>query len=355
MLKGLRKRPSYDELINEIDAPFITQYPNRKASEVENSVYMSQLRAGFEEVIEQNNRVLKEKTKEVLLQEAASSSNLSHKDLSIQESAHPPSVVSDHDVQAEDVIETVVRHGQSGVTSVISPPIHIPAKVLQQLSRPGPRGVTHTISPTFHIPAVRPDVNMSSSSSSTKRKDVDEDIEQEMIHELQIEQIQHDTRLHQVLLQLRGEIPDNALDDIMRESTKQGTKRESNSDSEPEEGKPKRKAKATPKKASRPNPDEEPEEGKPTRKARTTRNKASRPNPEADNEPDRTTKRQKKPKAPVKTETIKKDKVIKEKFKHDTDKIVYDTFDEWKKTNRGFLFDQIYKRPGIKNTQYNPK
>ena len=63
MLKGLRKRPSYDELINEIDKPFITEYPNRKASEIENGMYMSQLRSGFEEVIEQNNRLLKEKPK----------------------------------------------------------------------------------------------------------------------------------------------------------------------------------------------------------------------------------------------------------------------------------------------------
>jgi hypothetical protein len=81
MLRGLRKRETYDELINELGDDPIKKYPDRRASQIENSNYMSQLALGFQEVIEQNDRVLKEKTKELLLQEAAGSSNVSHKHL----------------------------------------------------------------------------------------------------------------------------------------------------------------------------------------------------------------------------------------------------------------------------------
>jgi hypothetical protein len=315
MLKVLRKRPSYDELINEIDQPFITAYPNRKASEIENSVYMSQLRAGFEEVIEQNNRVLKEKTKDIILQEAASSSSLSHKHLSIQKSSHSPSIVSDYQV----------IQGDRGIASTISPVLHYKPErddaLLQQI--------------------LRPDIYMSSSSSSTKRKpemyniagpDMDDEIEQqrqEVIDEHEMQMMHDDAKLHQLLLAVRDDTQNTPIHEIvMHQHDKQGTKRDTNS--ETEEIKPKRKAKAAPK-------------------------KASRPNPEADNEPERTNKRQRKPreqKEPIKKE-VKKDKVTK--IKHDTDFVIKNTFDEWKKTNKGFLFDQIYKRPQIKKTEYNTK
>ena len=42
---------------------------------------MSQLALGFQEVIEQNNRMMKEKTKELLLQDMAHSNIASHRDL----------------------------------------------------------------------------------------------------------------------------------------------------------------------------------------------------------------------------------------------------------------------------------
>ena len=81
MLKGLRKRETYDELINELGDDPIKKYPDRRASQIENSNFMSQLALGFQEVLEQNNRAMKEKTKSLLLQEiAASSSTTSHHD-----------------------------------------------------------------------------------------------------------------------------------------------------------------------------------------------------------------------------------------------------------------------------------
>ena len=78
MLKGLRKRETYEELLNELEEDPIKRYPDRRASQIENSNYMSQLALGFQEVVEQNNRLMKEKTKELLLQDAAASGGLIH-------------------------------------------------------------------------------------------------------------------------------------------------------------------------------------------------------------------------------------------------------------------------------------
>ena len=44
---GLRKKESYDELINDLNHGLITNYPDRRASELENSSYMSQLRGAL--------------------------------------------------------------------------------------------------------------------------------------------------------------------------------------------------------------------------------------------------------------------------------------------------------------------
>jgi len=46
MLKGLRKRETYEELLNELEEDPIKRYPDRRASQIENSNYMSQLALG---------------------------------------------------------------------------------------------------------------------------------------------------------------------------------------------------------------------------------------------------------------------------------------------------------------------
>ena len=43
---GLRKRETYEELINDLNHDPAINYPDRKASELENSPYLSQL-GGF--------------------------------------------------------------------------------------------------------------------------------------------------------------------------------------------------------------------------------------------------------------------------------------------------------------------
>ena len=81
MLKGLSKRPIYKELVNELGEDPVKKYPDRKASQIENRNYMSQLASGFQEVFEQNDKLMKEKTKELLLQEMASGGAVSHQSL----------------------------------------------------------------------------------------------------------------------------------------------------------------------------------------------------------------------------------------------------------------------------------
>ena len=78
MLKGLRKRETYEDLINELGEDPIKKYPDRRASDIENSNYLSQLALGFQEVAAQNDRILKEKTKELLIQDMASQAGVSH-------------------------------------------------------------------------------------------------------------------------------------------------------------------------------------------------------------------------------------------------------------------------------------
>ena len=87
MITGLRKRETYEELINELGEDPIKKYPDRRASQIENSNFMSPLAAGFQEVQAQNGRIMKERTKQLLLQEMASSSGVSHQGLSARASS----------------------------------------------------------------------------------------------------------------------------------------------------------------------------------------------------------------------------------------------------------------------------
>ena len=72
MNKGLRKRETYDELIQEIDKEQINKYPDRRASQMENSNYLSQLSGGFDDMKVFHERMMKEKQKEFLLDEMVS-------------------------------------------------------------------------------------------------------------------------------------------------------------------------------------------------------------------------------------------------------------------------------------------
>ena len=80
---GLRKRETYEELINDLNHDPSINYPDRKASELENSPYLSQLRAGFEEMMLQNDNLMKERQKEVLLHEEAGKASIGRHEIAI--------------------------------------------------------------------------------------------------------------------------------------------------------------------------------------------------------------------------------------------------------------------------------
>ena len=88
MKTGLRKRETYDELIHDLEEDPIKHYPNRKATQIENSNYMSQLSGDFDEMLHQNERILKEKQKANLLQQMAASSGSSHHQMQIAQTSN---------------------------------------------------------------------------------------------------------------------------------------------------------------------------------------------------------------------------------------------------------------------------
>jgi len=100
-------------------------------------------------------------------------------------------------------------------------------------------------------------------------------------------------------------------------------------------------------------------------KTKATPKKFSKPNTEADDEPEQTRgrsrtrtnkekEREKEDKKSSVKKTIKKD-IKQERPKHETYFINNLTLQELKKKGRGFLVDQIHKRPGIKFTPTNAK
>ena len=86
MMIGLKKRPTYDELVNSLDTDPIKHYPDRRATQMENSNYMSQLATGFQEVVIQSNRLMQEKTKSILLQDLGHASHISHREMQVSSS-----------------------------------------------------------------------------------------------------------------------------------------------------------------------------------------------------------------------------------------------------------------------------
>ena len=89
---GLRKRETYEELLNDLNHDLITNYPDRRASELENSPYLSQLRGGFEEMIMHNDNLMKEKMKEMLLHEEAGKSDVGRDEIAMEQQRWRPHV-----------------------------------------------------------------------------------------------------------------------------------------------------------------------------------------------------------------------------------------------------------------------
>ena len=98
--EGLKLRPSYDELINLLDKPIITKYPDRKASQLRNSHWLSQLDGdSYRAMDELHHNMIKEHGKEGILKGYAASHHLSLQSLRAHHlaPAGPPSVYHSSD------------------------------------------------------------------------------------------------------------------------------------------------------------------------------------------------------------------------------------------------------------------
>ena len=119
---GLKKRETYDELINDLDHDLIKNYPDRRASELENSSYMSQLRGSFEEMLMQNDNLMKEKQKEMLLHEQAGQANVGRHEISINEARWRPHVAP----EPEELFHTPDRPAPAPAPAPEVEPLRVP-------------------------------------------------------------------------------------------------------------------------------------------------------------------------------------------------------------------------------------
>ena len=257
MLTGLDKRPSYEELINELGEDPIKKYPDRRASQIENSNYMSQLASGFQEVLEQNDKLMKEKTKSILLQEMAAGSSVSHHSYA----------------SAISSLKSLTSHGLRGRPSFLPPRA-------EQFQIGTPRSAHSDTSETRRVrnQLFGPDINAEDVLASLQNQmDIDDDERRRQEHQQQIvtQFTHHHQGIRTAVDRLVPPPPDvnvDALQDIMDNNPFEGVFSGGASSSsqipvktlvEKIEKKEKKepKSKKEPKKMSKPNdePDDSPE------------------------------------------------------------------------------------------------
>ena len=82
---GLRKRPTFQQLVNYLqNDQDIIRYPNRLATQIRNSPYMTQLDSVgvMADMEQQQKRFMQEQAKQNMLREMASEAGQTHKELS---------------------------------------------------------------------------------------------------------------------------------------------------------------------------------------------------------------------------------------------------------------------------------
>jgi hypothetical protein len=76
--EGLKLKPSYEELIHQLDKPIFESYPDRKATQLRNSHWLSQLDGdSYKAMDELHHNMMKEHDKENLIKSYAASHNMS--------------------------------------------------------------------------------------------------------------------------------------------------------------------------------------------------------------------------------------------------------------------------------------
>ena len=403
---GLRKRETYDELINDLSHDPIGKYPDRVASQLENSNYLSQLRGGIEQMIIQNDNIMRQKQKELLLQEEAGSHPHSHHEHVISESRwrhHVPP--PPHDVESSPGTEILYTPSPPPYddesmpgTEINYTPLRVPVGPPQEYAPDHytPEEITKSRSSRKYTPKhernKNPDTpiiqdatevfHMGTPRSRSPRKgrksklahDVDSEAEQ--AHEMMVDDEEMRAARNEQLKELYVEVTKQMLQNIQNQSiddimTGRGDKRrEENANPNPPQAKAKTASwspaghtrwtkdepipKAPPPKASRGRPPNQPEAEPKASPPKEQRGRGRPPNqPEA--EPKSTpasssrdtpyAKAQAAAKAaaeePSRSKAIPVKKEPKPKPKHETEKVVLDTYDEWFKKGVGFLMDQL--------------
>ena len=385
---GLRKRETYDELINDLNHEPIGKYPDRTASQIENSNYLSQLRGGIEQMIIQSDNVMKEKQKELLLREEAGNAPHSHHQHVISENQWRHHVPPDEPTPEAEALHTPLRV-PVGEPREYAPEHDTPNMSMSDVRSRSNRKASQRNSPLIQE-AQHFQIGTPRSRSPRKAKfkiahDVDNAAEQahemkvddeEMIEVRNNEIRENFSKIHQSML---AEAQNQEIEDMM---TGRGDKRREEG-ANPKPAQPKARTaswtqqnsrwtkdepipKAPPPKAPRGRPPNQPE-AEP--KSSPPKAQRGRPPKQPEAEPKSTpasssrdtpyAKAQAAAKAaaeePPRTKAIPVKKNSKKKPAHDTDLVVLENFNEWNSRGKGFLVDQIRKRPGIKFSNTDAK
>ena len=377
---GLRKRETYEELINDLNHDLITNYPDRRASELENSNYMSQLRVGFEEMIIQNDNLLKEKHKDLLLKEEAGNAIVGHHELVIDQSRWRPHVPPEPERFYTPERPAPAPEPEPLRVPVGQPTAYMPNRPEIQVSETRSRGsrkardrnqpIIQEVEPIHYnigSPMNTPRTKMRGRPKKTNLShDVDPHVEE--AHEMAADdeemhhQRQEDLREQSIVMarMMLEESHNTAIDAFM---VPRGDKRREEG-ADPKPAKP--KAKTTKPSDNEPESQHEPKgkQGRPpnTRASASTdvppqaspepKAKAS---PKKEAKPKSSPKKESKPKAeaqpePEATESKTKPKPVKKDApkkneQTGTAKVHYDSLDEWKRnSNKGSLIDQYNLR-----------
>ena len=333
IFEGLKVRPSYEEFLNILDKPLDLKYPDRKASQLRNSHWLSQLDGdSFRAMDELHHAMLKEQEKEAILKGYASSHNVSLASLRAHHLAP-----SEHNEPAAGPVYydlTPPPSPRSHDSPMRQPQTPIPTQQVPQDIFPQteehyqsvPKRVKQSTTRKVKIPKVaKPDRKF----KGMHDEELDDRIEKEQemhVDDAEMKEKQVDAKLKTLLNEIDIMLEPNSgvkrSSDESSSSTrpkakannkKQGEKRDADT-SPPKSAKSKAKSK-------------KPEEDETVRALDYNQET----NPENDHP-----KPKNKPKDKV---PIKKD-IPKHKVVHGT-QIEKHTFDEWMKKGRGFLVDQI--------------
>ena len=351
--EGLKVRPSYDELINLLDKPDNLKYPDRKASQLRNSHWLSQLDGdSYRAMDELHHNIIKEQEKENILRGYAASHNVS---LASLRTHHLAPRAASPQPRAASPPHTANQPQHYNLTPPASP-----------RQQPTTQQQTPPYEPQ---PFVFPDIQQHYESFSKQR------VKQSITRKIQVPKVKkvnnkfkdmHDEKLDEKIeeeqemkiddAEMRDKNAQAKKDAMFKEMNlmlvdQSGVKREPEEEASSSSTRPKAKAKTKPSKPDETVPalnynKKAPEEDHPKSKSQPKKE------PEEDHpKPNKTEKIPVKKTIPTKKEVPKQKDVPKVQEEHGT-KIVKLSVDEWNKKGRGFLVDQLdLRKINLKKTE----